>query len=270
MKLDGKRIAKELLNDVRKRIEGFGRTPVVRAIVMAPNAATESYLRIKTLNASEAGMRLELIRMKNDADTADLVRKIGFPGADAIIVQLPLPDHIDEQAVFDAIPLAKDADALSRSAHERFLHNDLDALMPPVVAAIAELLARADVRVAGKRTVVIGSGRLVGAPVSAWLAREGADVSVLTQETFDEQRALLKDAQLVISGAGSPRLVTPDMLTPGVVLIDAGTSELNGAVVGDFDPACAEIASVFTPVPGGVGPVAVACLFGNVARLLGR
>ena len=270
MIVDGRQIASGILERVRTHIQDVGHEPVVRAIVIAPNAATESYLRIKTRKAEEAGMHLELIRMENDASEADIVHKIGLPGADAIIMQLPLPPHVDERTVLDAIPLDKDADVLSTAAYKRFLSDEPDAPLPPVVCAVAEVLGRANVTVGGKYVVVIGNGRLVGAPAQAWLAREGAEVSVLTQEDFNMKKDVLKEAEIVVSGAGSPHLVTADLLSSGVVLIDAGTSESNGAIVGDFDPACADIASVFTPVPGGVGPVAVACLFGNAAKLLGR
>ena len=271
MILDGRAIAAQIAASVKDRVAGLGRVPVVRAIVISPTAATESYLRIKTAKAQEAGMRLELVRMENDAREADLIGKIRLPGADAVIVQLPLPPTMDERAVLDAILLEKDADVLSSLSYARFLDDDEDgALVPPVACAVAEMLGRADVSVGGKRAVVVGNGRLVGAPVSAWLAREGADVSILTRETFAEKKPLLRDAELVVSGTGSPHLITPDMLMPGAVCIDAGTSESSGAIVGDFDPACAEGASVFTPVPGGVGPVAVACLFKNTADLLGR
>lgn len=267
--IDGKKIASEIVAGVKERVAGLGRAPVVRAIVVAPNAATESYLRIKTAKAQEAGMRLELIRMENDADTSKIIHTIGLPGADAVIVQLPLPPTMDTQAVLNAIPLGKDADVLSSLAYDRFLNNEQDALLPPVACAVAEILERAGITVAGKRAAVVGNGRLAGAPVSAWLAREGANVSVLIEETFDGKKSLLKEAEIVVSGAGSPHLITPDMLTPGAVCIDAGTSELKSGIAGDFDPACADVASVFTPVPGGVGPVAVACLFRNVSNVLG-
>lgn len=267
MIVDGRALAKEILESVRVSIVG---EPVVRAIVIAPSAATESYLRIKTAKAEEAGMHLELVRMQDDATEVDLAEKILASGADAVIVQLPLPAGMDERAVLGAIPPERDADVLSPVTYERFLKDEPDALMPPVVCAVAEILEQAGVVIGGKRAAVIGNGRLVGAPVQAWLAREGAEVVVLTREDFDAKKELLKEADIVVSGAGSPHLITPDLLMEGAVLVDAGTSESNGAIVGDFDPSCAEHASVFTPVPGGVGPVAVACLFKNVATLLNR
>lgn len=266
MIVDGRKIAAAILADVRERVAG--RTPVVRAIVMQPTAATESYLRIKSAKAAEAGMRLELVCMSDTATTGDVCREVVKPGADALIVQLPLPEHIDEKRVLDAIPITLDADVLSTAAYGHFEKGEPGALLPPVAAAVAEILARASVLVRGARVAVVGQGRLVGLPVSVWLAHEGTHVETLTEDSFEEKRHFLKEADIVISGAGSPGLITPSMVREGAALIDAGTSESGGAIVGDFDPACAEVASVFTPVPGGLGPVAVACLFKNAATLL--
>ena len=114
--------------------------------------------------------------------------------------------------------------------------------------------------------MVVGKGFLVGAPVAAWLTGQGADVSVLTSKSGD-LAATLGNADIIISGAGSPHLIKPEMLKQGVVLIDAGTSESDGILAGDADPACADTCSLFTPVPGGVGPLAVACLFENAVTL---
>jgi methylenetetrahydrofolate dehydrogenase (NADP+) / methenyltetrahydrofolate cyclohydrolase len=266
MIVNGRAIAKDLLARTRAEVSAYGAAPIVRAIVMQPSPATESYLRIKERRARNAGMHLEIIRMEAEATTEDLIQKIAIPGADSVIVQLPLPDSIDSQAVLDAIPLSLDADILSTKAHEAFA--DGGALVPPVVRAIEEILRRAEIEVKGKRAVVVGQGWLVGEPAALWLAEQGAQVTVVTRESGD--LSVLKDAEIIVCGAGSPGLITPEHMSEGVVLIDAGTSESGGSIVGDADPACAEIASVFTPVPGGVGPIAVACLFQNVAELTKR
>ncbi|MDB5195019.1 MAG: 5,10-methylenetetrahydrofolate dehydrogenase [Parcubacteria group bacterium] len=268
MIVDGKKITKDILKQVRAEVGQLSRTPVVRAIVLAPSAATESYLRIKERRAREAGMHLELVRMENDATTEDLIAKIQLPGADSVIVQLPLPPGIDTKRVLEAIPLEKDADVLSVAAHDLFEKAYPGALLPPVLAAVKQILEHAKVNPNGKKVIVIGNGWLVGAPSAAWFRQVGAEVTVLTLGASD--LGLLKNADIIVSGAGSPGLIRPEMLSSGVVLIDAGTSESGGSIVGDADPACAHIASVFTPVPGGVGPVAVACLFRNVAILAQR
>ncbi|MBV9158992.1 MAG: bifunctional 5,10-methylene-tetrahydrofolate dehydrogenase/5,10-methylene-tetrahydrofolate cyclohydrolase, partial [Candidatus Kaiserbacteria bacterium] len=131
-----------------------------------------------------------------------------------------------------------------------------------------EMLKRGGVDPKGKRTVVVGGGRLVGAPSALLLKRLGAQVSMFTLEegSIDD----LKDAEIVVAGAGNPGFIQPAHIKEGAVLIDAGASEQAGVVVGDFDPTCADKASVFTPVPGGVGPVAVAMIFRNFFDLLER
>ena len=211
-------------------------------------------------------MTLSIEELPSHVTANEIITAILRSPADAIIVQLPLPSQIDVTLVLDAIPTTKDPDVLSSNARASFVRNEKDALLPPVVAAIKRILEDAHVSAENKKAVVIGDGWLVGNPAAIWLKNQGADVATITLEFGNLTE--LKDADIIISGAGSPLLVQPHMIKQGAVLIDAGTSELNGALVGDIDPSCAEIASVFTPVPGGVGPMAVAYLFENVLKLL--
>lgn len=268
MIVDGRAIASDILAEVKTSLSG--RTPVVRAVVIKPSPATQSYLRIKTSRAEEGGMRLEVVRLPDTATEDDIIAAVVAPGADAAIVQLPIPDPLDWKRVLNTIPIDKDADVLSEAAYTRFMDDVSGALVPPVAAGIVEILTRSNVSVAGKRTVVVGRGKLVGLPTGTVLSRMGADVSYVVKETSEEEKlALLKGAEMVISGAGAAHIIRPEMLTEGVVLVDAGTSGAGGGVAGDMHPDCAQVASVFTPVPGGVGPVAVACLFKNTAALVG-
>lgn len=263
MIIDGRQLATDILNEVRGSVS---RTVIVRAIVVAPSPATESYLSIKSARAEEAGMHLEVVRLNEGATPEDITEWVASPGCDAVIVQLPLPSRFDTKSILDAIPVERDADVLSAASYEAFREGRAGALLPPVVCAVREILARANLSPEGKRAVVVGQGRLVGEPAAAWLRNQGASVEVITRESGD--LSLLKDAEIVVSGAGAPGLIKPEHLMRGVALIDAGTSESGGAIVGDADPACVSVAGVFTPVPGGVGPLAVACLFRNVAELL--
>ena len=163
--------------------------------------------------------------------------------------------------MLSAVPKEKDVDALNPAIPEaeRLVH-------APVALAAVEILNRANIGIAGTRTVVVGSGRLVGAP-SAWLLKSlGADVSVFSLEEGSIED--LKTADIVVSGAGNSGFIKPHHLKKGVAFIDGGTSELNKKITGDASPACAEVASVFTPVPGGVGPVAVAMIFRNLLTLV--
>jgi methylenetetrahydrofolate dehydrogenase (NADP+)/methenyltetrahydrofolate cyclohydrolase len=267
MIVDGRAVASEILAFVR---EDLPRTAVVRAIAVSPTPATESYLSIKAARAQEAGMRLDVVRLPETVTDLDVIEAVERAGCDAVIVQLPLPEHLDTKRILDSIPWRLDADVLSANAYARFSLDEPEALLPPVVAAVSEILVRAGVFAGGRSAAVVGQGRLVGEPVTRWLMNEGAEVAVMTRESGEEGLQLLKEASIVVSGAGSPGLIRPEHLAEGVVLIDAGTSESGGAIVGDADPACAQIASVFTPVPGGVGPVAVACLFRNVSILVNR
>lgn len=257
MNIDGKQIAAEILARTKVRAERLAQRPKVVALVSEETPATKSYLKIKAARAAEAGCDFE-VRLLG-ADYAD---------ADAVIVQLPLPAGSDTQAVLGALPIEKDADVLSHVARERFESGDSSALLPPVVAAIKEVFTRGGLQITGKKAVVVGAGFLVGAPAAVWLRQQGAQVEVVTLESGD--LSSLQTADIVVSGAGAPHLIKADMIKEGVVLIDAGTSESGGVIVGDADPTCGAKCSLFTPVPGGIGPVAVACLIENAVMLAER
>jgi methylenetetrahydrofolate dehydrogenase (NADP+) / methenyltetrahydrofolate cyclohydrolase len=272
MIIDGRALAREVLARTRARVSLTGlKVPKILAIVANETPATKSYLAIKSKRATDAGCILEVKHIKHSLRPCDIVDM--SKDADAIIVQLPLSAGIDAQAACDAIPVEKDADVLSSDARAKFERGDADALLPPVVGAIRTILESGNVKIAGKKAMVIGEGWLVGKPAATWLRQQGADVSVFTSKSGDLLDGTLpagrqvRAADIIVSGVGSPHLIKPDMLKQGVVLIDAGTSESGGEVVGDADSSCAAKCSLFTPVPGGVGPLAVAHLFDNAVTL---
>lgn len=269
MIIDGRALAKNILARTRARAEKLSHQPRVLAIVASETPATLSYLKIKEMRAADAGCVLEVARFPLGVSAAELCSAVSTSDVSAMIVQLPLPIDINAQEVCGSISLSKDADVLSSAAREKFANNDADALLPPVVGAVREIFAHGNVDVKGKKAVVIGDGWLVGNPCAVWLRQQGAEVLMVTLESGDLSAAL-RAADIIVSGAGSPYLIKPDMIKEGVVLIDAGTSELGGTLMGDADPACSEKCALFTPVPGGVGPLAVACLFENVVTLAER
>lgn len=269
MIIDGRALASEVLARTKVRAAALPRPPRILAIVANETFATKSYLAIKEKRAADAGCALEIRQFLETVSVEELQSTIATSGADAIIVQLPLPKGINAQVVCDAIPIGKDADVLSDAARQKFARGDTDACVPPVVGAIAHIFNAEHIEFREKKAVVIGRGFLVGAPAALWLAQQGAQVTAVNRSTKDFLE-VLRDADIIISGAGSPRLITPDLLKKGVILIDAGTSESEGEVVGDADLACADKCSIFTPVPGGIGPLAVACLFENVVTLAER
>ncbi|MDO8408426.1 MAG: bifunctional 5,10-methylenetetrahydrofolate dehydrogenase/5,10-methenyltetrahydrofolate cyclohydrolase [bacterium] len=272
MIIDGRKLATKILARIEERAADLPHPPRIAVIVANETPATRSYLAIKEKRAQGAGCRLEVIRLPESASALELRLAVDAAQADAIVVQLPLPEGVNAKEVCDAIPLAKDADVLSTASRMRF---EADApaengglrnpLIPPVAGALAEILRTNDINPAGKRAVVLGDGWLVGRPCATWLTHAGADVIHL--RTFVHDLTELRLADIIVSGLGSPHLIKPEMLKEGIVLVDAGTSESGGKLAGDADPACAATCALFTPVPGGVGPIAVAKLFENVVTL---
>ena len=269
MIIDGRALANGVLARTKVRVEALGSQPHIAVVVTSETATTKSYLKIKEKWAQDAGCVLDIVRFPEHTPSEILSVMLGSLVADAVLVQLPLASDIDTRKVCDAIPLSKDADVLSTPAREKFERGDADVLLPPVVGAVREILIQNSVDIKGKKAVVVGEGFLVGAPVATWLGQQGAEVGVITLESGNLREALT-ESDIIVSGAGAPHIITPDMLKEGVVLIDAGTSESGGEVVGDASPDCAERCSLFTPVPGGVGPLAVVCLFENAVTLAER
>lgn len=268
MYVDGKTIAADICEKAREKLSHLHRTPTLGVFVLSRDSTTEQFIRIKKKVAENIGVSLVEYTLPETTTTEELVQKIqdAISKNDGIVVQLPLPQHIDFEKIRGVLPASHDVDCLGREA-ERLLAGGTHAIVPPVVAAFKKILHVHAVTVAGARVVVVGHGRLVGVPAARWFLGEDADVSVCDETTADVG-AYTKNADILVLGAGVPHLLKPNMVREGVVILDAGTSESGGKVVGDADPACAEKVLVMTPVPGGVGPVAVAMLFCNLLTLL--
>lgn len=256
MLIDGRAIAKELVDSLARERERMG--PLSLGIVMSEgDAATESFVKIKSRVAARLGVELVRCALSSDATTEQAVAAVlELSGkTQGIIVQLPLPRSIAADAALSAIPASHDVDGVRPEPPRA-------PVRPPVAEAIAEIFYRHDVVAAGKKAVVVGAGRLVGVPAAELLRDLDARVVVVTH--MQGSLLELKDADIVVLGAGDSGLVKPEMLKEGVILIDGGTSEQGGRLAGDADPACAQVASLFTPVPGGIGPIAVAMIFRNL------
>jgi len=262
MIVDGKALAENVLS-ILARERGLFPGELKLGVVMAKgDAVIGSFVRIKERVAEKLNVTLAREELPEDATTADAVLAVDrlARACSGVIVQLPLPKSIATEEVLAAIPPERDIDAINPK-----IEDDERPVRAPVAEAVAEILKRSNVDVRGKTAVVVGQGRLVGKPVAHLLHTLGARVSVITagSGSLDE----LARADIIISGAGKPNIIMPALIKDGVVLIDAGTSEANGKVSGDADPSCAEKAAVFTPVPGGVGPIAVAMIFKNLFTL---
>jgi methylenetetrahydrofolate dehydrogenase (NADP+) / methenyltetrahydrofolate cyclohydrolase len=267
---NGKLASQEMQYELKARIAKLARSPVLAIISVAEHPSIQSFIKIKRKYAEEIGVTIKEFNFKEESDESALVahiQELAKSGEyDGIIVQLPLPAHYDLKRTLDAVPVSLDVDVLSTQANASFIEHSTP--LPTVVGAVAHILKQTETDLAGKKVVVIGRGKLVGIPVAVWLRHQHVKPSVIDTETDPMLRVqLLREADIVISGSGVPHLLKPEDLKPGVVLIDAGTSEQAGVLAGDCDPGCAEVASVFTPVPGGVGPLTVAYLFDNLVSV---
>jgi methylenetetrahydrofolate dehydrogenase (NADP+) / methenyltetrahydrofolate cyclohydrolase len=260
--IDGRQIAEEVFNALEVERGGFLQDIYLGVIAAQNNPVIDSFIKIKEKAATRLEVTLVRENISDDATTEDVAGlALHLSGqCDGVIVQLPLPVGIDTDSVLSNILPDKDVDDINPATGE------LDKrVQAPVVEAIREIFERNGVEVEGKKACVVGEGRLVGRPAALWLESMGADVHVITHKKGSYED--LKDADIIVTGAGEPGFIKPGMIKEGVVLIDAGTSEAEGKISGDADPECAPKCSIFTPVPGGVGPIAVAMIFKNLFTL---
>jgi methylenetetrahydrofolate dehydrogenase (NADP+)/methenyltetrahydrofolate cyclohydrolase len=262
MNVDGRAIAKDIYTDLHFEYAKMPRPLRLGIVMVGADPVVASFVKIKTRTAERLGVAMEVTTLPQDSTTEAVVAAVHnlTSAVDGIIVQLPLPEQVDIDRVLAAIPRELDIDGINPNILEvdRLVH-------APVAEAVGVLIELSAWNPQGRRAVVVGAGRLVGTPVAALLSGLGTQVSVVTREAGSLQE--LKSADIIVLGAGNPGFVTPDMIAEGVILIDAGTSESNGKMVGDADPACAPKCTLFTPVPGGVGPIAVAMIFKNLLTL---
>jgi 5,10-methylene-tetrahydrofolate dehydrogenase/methenyl tetrahydrofolate cyclohydrolase len=266
MLIDGRAIAREITESLAREVLKLSQKLSLTVFVLSSDAATQQFIRIKKRIGESVGAGVHIVELPETTTTNELVVHVqeAVVTSNGIIVQLPLPEHVDFKKIQDILPASHDVDCLGTEARTRFENGDM-TLLPPVVGACKEILERADIDVADKNAVVVGKGILVGGPMSVWLSHWGC--SVASVDSNDTLQEFTKKADIIILGAGAPHILTPDMITEGVVILDAGTSESGGKVVGDADPACETKAALFTPVPGGIGPLAVMMIFKNLYRL---
>ncbi len=273
MIIDGKKIAERIKEELRLSIKEDKKKLKIAIIQVGEDPASLKFVEKKQKFAEDIGVKSKVYKLPEEVSTSKLRKKIAgiiHPSASdgkniGVIIQLPLSKHINTQYILDSVPINKDIDVLSAKATGEFSTNK-SKILPPVVGAVKAILEEGHIGVKGKNVVVVGAGLLVGKPVATWLINEGATVSVLDKDTSDIKSYTLM-ADVIIAGVGNSGLIKPDMVKDGVVLIDAGTSEQAGKLVGDIDPVCEKKASLFTPVPGGVGPLTVAMVFKNLVYL---
>lgn len=270
MRIDGRKIAAETLGACALRVQKLGFAPVFIDVLVGTDPVQLSYVNIKGKMAKRIGIDFRLEQLPEHITTEALIESItalaATPNVCGLIVQLPLPSNIDTVAVLRAIPRSIDVDCISPDQSRGFYQGD-QTLVPPTASAILTLLDSLQQDLHEKKIVVVGQGPLVGKPVTFLLHRRGYDVFGADRSTPDLQK-LLQTADVIIAGTGRAGLITGESIKPGAIVIDAGTAETDGGIVGDVDTASVEpVASFVSPVPGGVGPVTVSELLANVVTV---
>ncbi|MCB0327773.1 MAG: bifunctional methylenetetrahydrofolate dehydrogenase/methenyltetrahydrofolate cyclohydrolase FolD [Bdellovibrionales bacterium] len=272
--LDGKALSKKILASLALQVENFknqyGRVPGLTVILVGEDPASAVYVRSKHKSCEKIGMKSEVLRFSDQITEDQLIEKIASLNQDAkvdgILVQLPLPEHIDTESVLAQVRYEKDVDGFHPFNSGRLLRGQ-DAMVPCTPLGVMELLAAHQIAVDGKDAVVIGKSNIVGKPMAALLMNAGATVSVCHSKTKD-LATYCRHADLIVSAAGRPNLLTEDMVKDGAVVIDVGINRLDsGILVGDvqFDEVSKKC-SWITPVPGGVGPMTIAMLLKNTLK----
>ncbi len=262
--VDGKKLANQITEEVIGMVNEKPIPPRLVVITCNPNFETQKFLALKKTKAESLGVVMETIFLSLETDTQKIIEIIKSQATevDGVIVQLPLPNHIDTDAVLASIPSDLDVDVFG------YKGEDTD-ILPPVIGAISEIAKHYKIAWEGKEVVVFGSGRLVGTPAILFARAMGANVNLITEHNT-EVLSLTKKADIIILGVGKPNLLTSEMIKDGVIIFDAGASEDGGLLVGDASLSVAERASLITPVPGGIGPMTVILLFRNLLKLCSR
>jgi methylenetetrahydrofolate dehydrogenase (NADP+)/methenyltetrahydrofolate cyclohydrolase len=292
--LDGAAISAAIKQDVKKEVEALaaqGVKPGLVVVLVGNVAASEIYVRNKVQSCHELGIHSELITPPESVTTEQMLALIaelnGRDEIDGILVQLPLPKHVDTKRLLDAIAPEKDADGFHPISAGR-LQSGRPALAPCTPAGIIEMLKRSNIAIAGKHAVVVGRSDIVGKPAAMLLLHENATVTICHSKTADLP-SITRQADILVAAIGKPGFITPEMVKPGATLVDVGINRLNtreefdrffkgnekreaafakrgSVIVGDIDPRAFELSGAYTPVPGGVGLLTVAMLMANTVR----
>jgi methylenetetrahydrofolate dehydrogenase (NADP+)/methenyltetrahydrofolate cyclohydrolase len=272
--LDGKALAASIRASVRERIRKSGLRPGLAVILAGDDPASKVYVRNKTRACEEAGVHSVQIDYPASVTQEELIRRISKLNADpaihGILVQLPLPAHLDAAAVLDAVAPHKDADGF-HPANLGALLSGRPRFVPCTPAGIVRLVEHAGVPLGGRRAVVIGRSTIVGKPLALLLLQKDMSVTICHSKSRDLAH-IAAEADVLVAAVGRPKLVTAAMVKPGACVVDVGINRLaDGSLAGDVDfAAVKEIAGWISPVPGGVGPMTIAMLLENCVHAAAR
>jgi methylenetetrahydrofolate dehydrogenase (NADP+) / methenyltetrahydrofolate cyclohydrolase len=272
--IDGKAVAARIRAGVASEIEGMDVTPGLATVLVGDDPASAVYVRMKREDSAEVGIESFHHEPGGDVSAEALAGLLRDLNADervhGILLQLPLPEHLDQDEFISLIDPAKDVDGLTSANAGLLMQDREEAMVPCTPAGVMELLKEAGASLEGARAVVLGRSILVGKPLAQLLLGANATVTHCHSRTRDLP-AVCREADVLIAAVGSPGLVTADMVREGATVIDVGTNRTEDGLVGDVDfEAARERAGAITPVPGGVGPMTRAMLLVNTLRAARR
>ena len=275
IRLDGKACAADLEERLKDRISKCNVQPHLAVIIVGDDPASHVYVRNKIKSCERLGIKSTHIELPADTSQEDVAKEIQNLNDDdalnGILIQSPLPSHMDEESLTDLIDPSKDVDGFHPVNLGRIVQGRLDGMIPCTPAGVMEMLRWAKVEMSGKKAVVIGRSFNVGMPQALLLASKGADatVTIVHSRTNDAKEECLA-ADIVIAAVGRPEMVTKDWIKPGAIVVDVGINRVEDVnqergwrLAGDVHPEVKEMASLLSPVPGGVGPMTVAMLMSN-------
>ncbi len=268
--LDGKSLSLKIQQEIKDSIKSLRRAPKLVVILVGDDPASVAYVNMKTKACKNVGISGELLRFPKDISQASLLDEITVlnadVGVDGILVQLPLPKHINALEILKAIDPTKDVDGF-HPLNVGKIQCRLDGFSPATPLGVMELLQAYDIEVKGKNVAIIGASNIVGKPLASLMLNADATISVCHIFTKDIS-VYTKDADIVCVAVGKPNLITADMIKQGAIIVDIGINRLDsGALVGDVDfENVSKKASFITPVPGGVGPMTIVSLLRNTIK----
>lgn len=269
--LDGKKLSVKILDELKEKISKLVLKPHLVVILVGDDSASELYVGLKKKAAEKIGIKSTIVKLPKDTDGNDLLKLIGEINNDesvhALLVQLPLPSQIDENKIIQAISSKKDVDGITPENIGKILIGAKPYSYPCTPKGILRLMDEYNIELDGKNVVVVGRSTIVGKPVAQMLLNKNATVTICHSHTKNLTEKV-KTADILISAVGKQNIIRSEMIKPGCVVIDVGTSKVNGKTVGDVDfENVSSLASFITPVPGGIGPMTIASLMENAYEL---
>jgi methylenetetrahydrofolate dehydrogenase (NADP+)/methenyltetrahydrofolate cyclohydrolase len=275
--ISGKTLSKEIREEIKKQVselhKKYGKVPHLAVVLVGEDPASQSYVRAKERACIKAGMKSTVIIKPDTITQEELLNIIDDLNKDdevhGILVQLPLPKHIDDDFVIDAIDIKKDVDGF-HPLNVAYMHLGRDAILPATPKGIMTMLHSKNIELKGKDAVIIGRSNIVGKPIAMLLMKEHATVQICHSRT-QNLKDKVKQADIIVAAVGRANTITADMVKQGAVVIDVGVNRVDGKLVGDCDfENIKDKASYITPVPGGVGPMTITSLLQNTVACFER